>query len=166
MATQTRKDAIKLIGDKIQGIRIAMMTTAEADGTLRSRPMATQDTDFDGTLWFFTLADSAKVGEVKRDQQVNLSYAKPDDELYVSISGTAKLVRDQQKVKQMWKPIYKAWFPKGEDDPNLALLKVDATQAEYWDSPSSKMVQLVLMAKAAITGSQDALGENKKVNIP
>jgi general stress protein 26 len=165
MTTQTGRDNIKLIGDKIKGIRIAMMTTAEADGTLRSRPMATQDMEFDGTLWFFTLADAPKVGEIESDQQVNLSYAKPDDERYVSISGTAQLVRDQQKVKDLWKPILKVWFANGENDPNLALLKVDATQAEYWDSPSSKMVQVVLMAKAAVTGSQDALGENKKVNI-
>ncbi|MHB8599346.1 MAG: pyridoxamine 5'-phosphate oxidase family protein [Ktedonobacteraceae bacterium] len=64
-----------------------------------------------------------------------------------------------------WKPILKVWFANGENDPNLALLKVDATQAEYWDSPSSKMVQVVLMAKAAVTDSQDTLGENKKVNI-
>lgn len=165
MATTENKDANKLIGDKIKGIRIAMMTTVEADGTLRSRPMATQDMEFDGTLWFFTLADAPKVGEVKREQQVNLSYAKPDDERYVSISGTAQLVHDQQKVKDLWKPILKVWFPNGENDPNLALLKVDATQAEYWDSPSSKMVQVVLMAKAAVTGSPDALGENKKVKI-
>ena len=165
MTTQTNNSNIKLIGDKIKGIRIAMMTTAEIDGTLRSRPMAMQDMEFDGTLWFFTLADAPKVGEVERDHHVNLSYTKPDDELYVSISGSAQLVRDQQKVKDLWKPILKVWFPNGENDPNLALLKVDATQAEYWDSPSSKMVQLVLMAKAAVTGSPDALGENKKVNI-
>lgn len=165
MTTSENKDALKLVGDKIKGIRIAMMTTAEADGTLRSRPMATQDMDFDGSLWFFTLSDAPKVGDVERDQQVNLSYAKPDDERYVSISGTAQLVRDRQKIKELWKPILKVWFPNGENDPNLALLKVDASQAEYWDSPSSKMVQLVLMAKAAVTGSQDALGENQKVDI-
>ena len=131
MTTQTGRDNIKLIGDKIKGIRIAMMTTVEADGTLRSRPMATQDMEFDGTLWFFTLADAPKVGEIQSDQQVNLSYAKPDDERYVSISGTVQLVRDQQKVKDLWKPILKVWFANGENDPNLALLKVDATQAEY-----------------------------------
>jgi general stress protein 26 len=165
MTTAENKDNNKLIGDKIKGIRIAMMTTAEADGTLRSRPMATQDMEFDGTLWFFTLADAPKVGEIASDQQVNLSYAKPDDERYVSISGTAQLVSDQQKVKDLWKPILKAWFPNGENDPNLALLKVNAAHAEYWDAPSSKMVQVVLMAKAAVTGSQDVLGENKKVNI-
>ncbi len=165
MTTQTGRDNSKLIGDKIKGIRIAMMTTVEADGTLRSRPMATQDMEFDGTLWFFTLANAPKVSEIESEQRVNLSYAKPDDERYVSISGTAQLVRDQQKVKDLWKPILKVWFANGENDPNLALLKVDATQAEYWDSPSSKMVQVILMAKAAVTGSQDALGENKKVNI-
>lgn len=165
MTTQNRADNVKLVGEKIKGIRIAMMTTAEDDGTLRSRPMATQDMAFDGTLWFFTLEDSPKVGEVQQNRQVNLSYAKPDDELYVSISGTAQVVRDQQKIKELWKPLLKAWFPKGQDDPELALLKVDVRQAEYWDAPSSKMVLLALMAKSALTGSRDVPGENKKVNI-
>jgi len=95
----------------IQGIKFAMLTTAEADGTVRSRPMATQEVEFDGDLWFFTYADAPKVEEVQHNQHVNVSYAAPDRNCYVSVSGTAQLVRDRSKIAELWQPKYKAWFP-------------------------------------------------------
>jgi general stress protein 26 len=156
---------VKRLGEKIKGIRIAMLTTFHEDGTLRSRPMATQQMEFDGDLWFLTYADSPKVGEVQKDQQVNLSYAAPDDNRYVSVSGTAQLVRDRQKIDELWNPFYKAWFPNGKDDPNIALLKVNVTSAEYWDASSSKMVMLYHIAKSAITGKEDMGGQNEKLQI-
>src|SRR5689334_16524918 len=137
---ENRTDEVETLGEKIKGIRIAMLTTEDSDGKLRSRPMGTQDFEFDGDLWFFTGASSPKMSEVEHDQQVNLSYADPDDNRYVSVSGTAQLVRDRQKIDEYWKPFYKAWFPNGKDDPDLALLKVSVTKAEYWDASSSKMV--------------------------
>lgn len=161
----SRAEAIKTLGDMIKDIRIAMMTTAEPDGTLRSRPMATQKQEFDGTLWFFTGASSAKVDEIQQDQHVNISYAAPDDNRYVSISGTAQFVRDQAKVHELWNPILKAWFPKGPDDPDIALLRVDVYQAEYWDSPSSAMVQIGGFLKAVATGQRADGGENEKLNL-
>src|SRR6478672_10040385 len=115
---------VKLLNEKIKDIHIAMLTTLEPDNTLHSRPMITQDTEFDGDLWFFTLASAPKVEEVQQHQQVNLSYVKPSEDLFISVSGTAQLVRDRQEIKKRWKPDYKTWFPNGEDDPDLALLKV------------------------------------------
>ncbi len=159
------QDRIKTLGKELKGIRIAMMTTAEPDGTLRSRPMAMQDMEFDGDLWFFTGAASPKVDEVERDQRVNLSYVKDDDKRYVSVSGTARLVRDRQKIHDLWKPLLKAWFPKGEDDPDLALLKVEVTEAEYWDAPSSAMVRLGQVAGALVTGQRDSGGKNEKLDL-
>ena len=156
---------VKLLAEKIKGIRVAMMTTIHEDGTLRSRPMATLDMEFDGVLWFFTLESTPKVGEVQENPQINLSYVKPDDERYISISGTAQLVRDKQKIDELWKPFLKAWFPNGKDDPNLALLKVTVTVAEYWDGPSNKMVQLSYIAKSAATSKVDMGGENAKVQF-
>jgi general stress protein 26 len=151
----------------IKGVRVAMLTTVEADGCLRSRPMHTQESDFDGTLWFFTWVDSAKVHEIEHDQHVNLSYADPSDQVYVSVSGRARLVRDRTKIKELWNPIHKAWFPQGVDDPNIGLLRVDVEKAEYWDSPSSKVVQLIGFTKAMLTGK--AYGEeatdHRKVNL-
>ena len=142
-----------------------MLTTAEGDGTLRSRPMATQRTKFDGTLWFFTKESSHKVDEIRQDRHVNVSYGDPDQQNYVSISGTARLVRDRAKIKELWNPAYKAWFPKGVDDPEVALLKVEVTEAEYWDAPSSTMAHLFGVVKASITGKPAKVGENKKVEV-
>ena len=150
---------------KIKEVRIAMMTTREADGTLRSRPMGTQQSESDGELWFFTGYDSGKVDELRRNPHVNLSYGAPDKNLYVSVSGTAEIVRDAAKAKELWNPFLKAWFPKGLDDPDLALLRVTVTQAEYWDSPDSKVVTLVGFVKAIVTGQQADGGENEKLDL-
>jgi general stress protein 26 len=161
------QEHIAKLAKLIKGIRVAMLTTIEADGCLRSRPMQTQDTAFDGTLWFFTWVDSAKVHEIQRDQHVNLAYANPSDEVYVSVSGTARLVRDRAKIEELWNPIHKAWFPKGVDDPNIGLLRVDVEKAEYWDSPSSKVVQLIGFTKAVLTGKSygEEAADHKKVNL-
>jgi general stress protein 26 len=161
--TAETNDVTKL-AKLIKGIGVAMMTTRDDDGTLRSRPMQTQNEPFDGTLWFFTQASSHKVVEVDHEHQVNLSYAQPSDNRYVSVSGTATLVRDRAKIDQFWTPVLKAWFPKGKDDPDVALLRVDVTKAEYWDAPSSTIVKLVGFTKAVLTGQQYRPGENEKLN--
>jgi len=158
---------IQKLGDLIKDIRIAMLTTAEPDGKLRSRPMATQKAEFDGTLWFFTRASSPKVDEVEQWHNVNLSYASPDSNTYVSVTGTASLVRDAAKVKELWNPILKAWFPNGLEDPDLALLHVTVQKAEFWDSPSSTMVHIAGFVKAIATGQAytPSAGEHEKISL-
>jgi general stress protein 26 len=160
----TENNDVKKLAKLIKGIQIAMMTTRDDDGTLRARPMQTQSEEFDGTLWFFTQASSHKVHEIDHEHQVNLSYAEPGNNRYVSVSGTATLVRARAKIDELWTPVLKAWFPKGKDDPDVALLKVDVTKAEYWDSPSSTIVKLVGFTKAVLTGQQYRPGENEKLN--
>lgn len=160
-----RNENVRKLGEMIKGIEFAMLTTTEADGLLRSRPMATQQVDFDGDLYFFTQASSPKVDEVEHEHNVNVSYAKPDDQRYVSVSGKARLVRDRAKIEELWNPALKAWFPKGLDDPELALLKVNVEQAEYWDGPSSAVVYIVGLAKAMVTGQPYHPGDNEKLDL-
>ena len=145
-------EEIKHLARVIRGIKVAMLTTVCADGTLHSRPMATQEAHFDGALWFFTSIDSPKVGEVQQESQVNVSYADPNDQRYVSVSGRARLVLDREKIEELWSPLYNVWFPKGLDDPQLALLRVDADKAEYWDSRSSSMMQIAGFANNSFAG--------------
>jgi general stress protein 26 len=161
------KDSLQKLGELIKGIKVAMLTTVDDDGSLHSRPMQTQNQEFDGTLWFFTEANSAKVHELEQDRHANLSFAKPDDNTFVSVSGKASLVRDEAKIKELWSPIHKAWFPKGVDDPNLALLRVEVDKAEYWDAPSSSVVKLFGFAKALATGKRygDEGADHEKVNL-
>ena len=160
----TREEAIKKLGKLTESIDFAMLTTMDG-GILRSRPMSTQDFEFDGNLWFYTSDTTHKVEEIEKDNRVNVSYAKPEDNVYVSVSGTAELVKDREKIEEYWNPILKAWFPKGLDDPHLALLKIKVEEAEYWDSPSSTLVQIAGFVKALVTGKSADGGENEKINL-
>ncbi len=161
--TKTRDEAIEKLNGLIKDIDFAMLTTVDTDGVLRSRPMSTQEAEFDGTLWFFTSDKTHKVEEIERDNRVNASYAEPKDNVYVSVSGTASILKDKAKMEELWNPILKAWFPKGLDDPNICLLKVAVEQAEYWDSPSSTLVQIAGFVKALVTGQRADSGENQKI---
>ena len=78
--------------ERIEKVRPAMMTTAESDGSFRSRPMWTQGDEFQGSLWFFVSDDGPLARELERNPRVGLSYAAPDGDLYLSVSGRAALV--------------------------------------------------------------------------
>jgi general stress protein 26 len=105
------------------------------------------------------------VNEVSTSPKVNVSFADPENQKYVSTTGTAELVRDRQKIAELWKPEFKMWFPEGKDDPEIALLKVNLEKAEYWDSSSSTIGYALSFVSSLVTGKQPDLGENKKVNI-
>ncbi|HEX9960093.1 MAG TPA: pyridoxamine 5'-phosphate oxidase family protein [Pyrinomonadaceae bacterium] len=159
-----RQESIRKLNDLINDVKVAMLTTIDW-GILRSRPMQTQEFDFDGDLWFFTSSETHKTEEIEKDRRVNVSYAAPDTNTYVSVTGTAEIVTDRAKIEELWNPIYKAWFPDGLEDPNLVLLKVAVEQAEYWDSPSSTLVQVAGFVKAMVTGERADGGENRKINL-
>lgn len=148
MLTTEQEVNIRKLATMIRGIKVAMLTTLGPDGTLRSRPMASQEADFDGTLWFFAKASSEKMSEIRQNPQVNASYVSTEDHHYVSLTGHASVVQDREKMQELWSPVYRAWFPQGLDDPELALLRVDVEQAEYWDMLSSSMVNLLDRATA------------------
>jgi general stress protein 26 len=156
--------SMQKLADLIDETGVAMLTTEEPDGSLRSRPLATLQMDSAGKLWFFTALSSGKVGEIDQHRKVNLSYANVDKQDYVSVSGHARLFRDPEKMKELWTRWVEPWFPDGLDDPDLALLEVTVDDAEYWDAPASKTQRLFGLAKALSTGSTDQLGEHAKVH--
>ncbi len=134
MDKQTYQQNVQKLHELIKDIDVTMMTTLDEDGTLRSRPMATPKRAFDGTMWFFTEAKSPKVKEMQGYRQVNLSYATPQNDRYVSVSGKGYLEHDKAKIREFWDERFEKWIPGGLDNPNLALLRIDVIQAEYWDS--------------------------------
>lgn len=128
----------------IQDIGCGMLTTIDEDGSLHSRPMEkTSEIQSDSTLWFFTNASTHKVFEIEHRQQVNVSFTSPDKQRYVSISGIAELVRDRNKMQELWKPELQAWFPQGLDESDIALLKIKINRADYWDSQSKFQQQTI-----------------------
>lgn len=158
------REQLRKIREKIQSIEVAMLTTQDREEHLRSRPMQTLKMDENGSLWFFTKSPSPKSQEIALHQDVNLSYADPKTHTYVSVTGVAEIVEDEQLKEKLWKPVYQAWFPSGLEDPELKLLKVKMQSAEYWDTTSSEMVRLFKIVDAVFSGEPYKAGENAKIS--
>jgi general stress protein 26 len=143
MKKRTQTDpGLARLADLIADAEVAMLTTEEPDGTLRSRPLMTLEMDQEGRLWFFTNLSTRKVGEMDQHRKVSLSYADVARQSFVSISGRVRLLRDEEKARELWTQRVKPWFPSGLDDPDLGLLEVTVEEAEYWDVPASRMQRL------------------------
>jgi general stress protein 26 len=164
----SQKSDIDTLWELIRDIKFGMLTHRHANGELHSHPLTTQNKSADegSTLYFFISRKSELAQRVQQDGNVNVSYADPGDDSYVSVSGQGVIAEDTAKKEALWSAFAKAWFPGGVTDPDLALLKVTIAHAEYWDVTESKMVQLAKMAKAAITGETPKnLGEHKELHL-
>lgn len=156
-------DSTATVAELLTKFRIAMLTTIDADGTLTSRPMAVQETEFDGDLWFFAQRDSHQVSQIRANPRVGVALSSND--AWVSVSGQAEVVEDNAKAHELWNSAVEAWFPDGPDDPNVVLLKIHAEGAEYWDSPGSRITTLLSYAKSKLTGQRPDVGENERVDL-
>ncbi|MFI5491987.1 pyridoxamine 5'-phosphate oxidase family protein [Actinoplanes sp. NPDC051859] len=166
MAEHTEQEKREKLKELVKDARIGMLTTMTADGRHLSRPMALQDVEFDGDLWFFAYADSDLVAELRAHPQVNVSFSDAKQHAWTSVSGAAAQVEDRAKAEELWNPLMKAWFPDGLETPNLTLIKVRAESAEYWEAAhSSRVVTLLGYAKAAVTGKITQGGENETVRL-
>lgn len=162
---QQQSGALVKVGKLLERMKVGMLATIN-EGRLRSRPMQTLAMDAEGRLWFFTSATSSKVAEAyAHPHEVNISYADTHKQDYLSISGTARLSRDRHRIKALWTPWVKVWFPHGIDDPDLALLCVEIDQAEYWEAPGSGAKRVYGLAKALATGDKSAIGDNEKIRV-
>ncbi len=162
----TRKQSLAALAKLMEKIDIAMLTTVGPQGHLVSRPLSTQDVEFDGErVWFFTSARSPKVGEIRRSAKVNLAYASKDRNTYISASGEAAVCRDQARIDQYWNDAMKAFFPKGKEDPDLVLIEVALRTVEYWDGPGTWIGKAITFLAARVTGNDDLMGENRIVDV-
>lgn len=150
------QEAIEIVRGLIKGIDVAMLTSVTKEG-LVSRPMQTQEVEFDGDLWFLTMKDTAKYDELVHNPHVNVTYAGKS---YVSIRGTAEVVNDRQKIKDYWNAAYEKMLETTSDDPNLILIKVKAETAEYWETGS--MIKLMKQVFNKLTGK--GKDKNSEVN--
>jgi general stress protein 26 len=161
-------DARSQLWDLIKDIRFAMFTTRNSNGHLHSRPMTVQNSalDEDDRLWFFMSRRGDPVDELSNEAMVNIAFSDPGEDRYVSVSGTARIVDDKRKTRELWSKLAEAWFPGGVDDPDLALVEVKISHAHFWDMKESKLTQLYAMAKAAVTGKPPThLGETGEIRM-
>ena len=168
MASRNSKGArdAQTIAKLIEDIDITMFTTVGSEGSLVSRPLSTQKAQFDGEkVWFFVAGDSPKVAEIERKSKVNLAYASKGRNTYVSMAGDAYVNNDPVKIEAFWNDALKAYFPRGINDPKLTLIEVAVRTAEFWDGPGSLIGKAIAFAVARVTKRDDAMGENRIVDL-
>jgi general stress protein 26 len=163
--THSLTDAYDKLWEIIKDCRFGMLTTVEADGSLRARPMTTVQKEFSGTLWFFSPAESDATRAIEENEHVCVAYANTDKADFVSLTGSASFVMDKSVKEKLWNPMVQAWFPQGPSSPDVILIKVDANRGEYWDSKSNRLVQLFSLAAAYVKGATPDMGEHRKLNL-
>ncbi len=157
-ADEQRRKLVELTKDQ----HVAFLTTRDEHGHFVSRPMARQEVDLDADLWFITERDSRKVRHIAQDPQVGVTLGSSDS--WVSISGTARVVDDTEKLRELWNQFTDAWLPEGPDSPNAVLVHVRAEQAEYWSPPvGGRVATLVSLVKSKVTGERYDGGDNQVV---
>jgi general stress protein 26 len=157
----------------IENIEIAMMTTTRRDGHLRSRPMANQKRADGADLWFVTSDSTTKLDDIVHDPHVNLAYYRDSNKEWVSVSGTAVISKDRQKIKELWAPDWKVWFADSggpndgsADDPRIVLIGVTVHAAEFLEVNKPKPVLMYEFVKGWVTGTEPKLGEMHELKEP
>jgi general stress protein 26 len=161
--TTSDDDDRRRVAELVDAERTAMLTTTAPDGTLMSRPMALQEVEFDGDLWFFAERGSRKVEHVGAHPQVNVTVGSGSS--WVSLTGDAEVVEDAGRKRELWNGGAEAWFPDGADDDRVVLLAVRGESAEYWDTPGGRVATLLSFAKAKATGRPYSGGDNERVEL-
>jgi len=149
--TPTPQHVAELVSDA----KVAMLTTTTPDGRNVSRPMALQEAEFDGDLWFFAYDSSAKAQQINAHEQVNVAFADTKGHTWTSLAGRATIVHDRQKAGDLWAKPLQAWFPDGLETDGLCLIRVEADSAEYWEGPSSTVAYVAQTVQAAVTRNPD-----------
>ncbi|MEW9871005.1 pyridoxamine 5'-phosphate oxidase family protein [Arthrobacter sp. HS15c] len=159
----TDSESISKVTDIINDSRIGMLTTINAEGALVSRPLAVQEVLDDGDMWFFTGLGTSQVSQVRADPRVNVSFGNRTE--WVSVAGTAEVVTDRAKIRELWNQVVEAWFPDGPDTPEVCLLRVDSDSAEYWTSPGGTVATVLQWVKSKVTHSRMGVGESGNVEL-
>jgi general stress protein 26 len=154
---------ISKVTDIINDSHIGMFTTINEKGALVSRPLVVQEVKDDGDMWFFTGEGTSQVAHIHADPRVNVSFGQRTE--WVSVAGTAEVVRDRDKIRELWNQAVEAWFPDGPDTPEVVLLRVDSDSAEYWTSPGGTAATVLQWVKSKVTHSRMSVGESGTVEL-
>jgi general stress protein 26 len=149
----------------LKGVPVGMLMTQKSGGETHSRPMLVHDIDESGWLWFITDRHSRKACELSQNPNVTIAFQSKKGDRYVSVQGTAVVVRDDVKLKELWNPSLRSWFPSGRRDREIALVAMRVTRAEYWLVPRTRVVRLFGVVKALVTGKRQEAGKHGVLDL-
>jgi general stress protein 26 len=137
-------------------IPVGMLVTQTRDGATHARPMLMHDVDESGWLWFVTDRDSRKVCELSQNPRATVTFQSSNGARYISVQGTAIVVRDDVGFKELSTSRVRSWLPRARRSPDVVLVAMRVTRAEYWLLPPTRIPRFVSAAKALMTGRREA----------
>lgn len=101
------------------------------------RPMTAQVDGDHGPIWFFAGRNSDFIRALGQSHRAIATFVSKSHDLFASVRGSLTLDNDRAVIDRFWNRYIAAYYPDGKDDPNLALVRLDAERAEIWESASS-----------------------------
>jgi len=127
-----------------------------------ARPMTVQQVDDEGNLWFLMANDSETYNELQSEPLAQLFFQGSKYSDYLNVYGLITLSDDKEKIKEFWNPVLKTWFTDGVDDARIAVVKLEPTEAYYWDNKHGNAIAFIKqLAGAAIGKTLDDSIEGK-----
>lgn len=145
----TGKPAVERLREIARAADTAMFITQHEEFPLMVRPMAVQEVDAEGTLWFLSAADSDKNIDLERDPRVTLVFQNQDKYEYLQLSGRATIHRDRALIDAHWTPFAESWFD-GKDDPRVTVIAVHPQAGHYWATENGRIVASAKMLLGAM----------------
>jgi len=160
----TEQGNIERIWAVVEKVGVGMPTTMSTGG-LRARPVEARPDRGSGLIFVVTDVRSAKQDEIEAKPDVGLVFSDQKAKAYLSITARACVVNDRCEIARVWKMTDRVWWRRGPTDPDVCLLRIEPQTADLWDGPASTALTLFELAKAWLTGTKPALGENRKVTV-
>jgi general stress protein 26 len=165
--TLTGNEGLEKLRELLKNFPIAFMVTLTGDH-IQARPIGVvgDHAAFDGTLWFITDKRSRKVQAIESGAATSLLFQNDKEGAYLQLLGRASVIEDREKLKELYTTLQRTWFPKGLDDPDITLVRFDASEGNYWDSHDSLMRLAVAFAKSVVTGTPGKSGNAGVAKLP
>lgn len=158
-------DNLYVVGEIIEAAKVCMMTTLSETGLLATRPMYVQEVDENAHIWFFTSANTILVQQIRQNPNIQVTFSDIGNNRFLAATALAEEVVDIQKMKQLWNPSLRAWFPQDLETPGIILLKLTLQDAEYWESPNAAVVRIVSFMKSMLSDEPYRAGRHEHVHL-
>jgi len=140
-----------------------------------ARPMTAQledglykDGEYSGPIWFFTSTESSLYRSVQQSElagdvpRAMAHFTSKGHDVWATLHGRLSTTRDTATIDRMWNRFVAAWY-EGADDPKIALIRLDAEDAEIWIDASSLVAGIKMLI--GIDPKQDYQGKVAAVKL-
>jgi len=129
-----------------------MCSSIKTGKRIETRPMAVQQIDDQGRLWFLSASDSHLDAQIAEDGAVQLMFQGSSHSDFLTIYGRATISRDEAKIHELWNGLMKTWFTEGEKDSRITVICVTPREGYYWDTKHNRAIAFAKMVVGAVTG--------------